>query len=286
MNSSADPMLLKFQRNEITEHLVYKNLAKQQKGKNSAILSHISQDELRHYNIWKKYTGIDVKPNKLQILKYTAIAKIAGLTFAVKLMEKGEGSAQDAYSQLASKYPEAKKVIADEHKHENYLISMINEEKLNYIGAMVLGLNDALVEITGTIAGLTFALMNTKVVGLAALITGIAASLSMAASEYLSKKSEGVKNPMKAAAYTLVAYVLTVSVLVAPYFILKNYYYALAWTLADVIVVIALFTYFVSVVKDESFSKRFTEMAVLSLSVALISFLIGLGLKVVLGISI
>ena len=55
---------------------------------------------------------------------------------------------------------------------------------------MVLGLNDALVEFTGALAGYTFALQNTLLVAMTGLITGVAASLSMATSEYLSTKSE------------------------------------------------------------------------------------------------
>ena len=51
---------------------------------------------------------------------------------------------------------------------------MIDEEKLKYIGAVVLGMNDALVELTGTLAGLTLALQNEKLVGVAGLITGVA----------------------------------------------------------------------------------------------------------------
>ena len=35
---------------------------------------------------------------------------------------------------------------------------MINDERLQYISSMVLGINDALVELTGAPAGFTFAL--------------------------------------------------------------------------------------------------------------------------------
>ncbi|MDI6704563.1 MAG: VIT1/CCC1 transporter family protein [bacterium] len=82
---------------------------------------------------------------------------------------------------------------------------------------MVLGLNDALVELTGALAGFTFALQNTRVVAMAGLITGVAASLSMTTSEYLSTKSEGgAKSPFKASVYTGSAYVLTVMFLIFP----------------------------------------------------------------------
>ena len=39
---------------------------------------------------------------------------------------------------------------------------MLDEERLRYIGSVVLGLNDALIELTGALAGLTLALQNTQ----------------------------------------------------------------------------------------------------------------------------
>jgi VIT1/CCC1 family predicted Fe2+/Mn2+ transporter len=277
-----------FQRNEITEYRIYKKLASIEKSaKNKQTLSKIADDELRHYNIFKKYTGKEIAPSSYLIKKYTFLAKIAGTTFAIKLMESGEGHAQENYKKVIHKLPELKSIFADEENHERKLIALIDEERLNYIGSMVLGLNDALVELTGTIAGLTFALMKTKLVGIAALITGIAASLSMAISAYLSKKNEpGAKNPLKSSVYTGLAYILTVSVLVAPYFIFKNYLLALGITLVDAVLVILLFTYFVSVTKETNFKKDFFEMASLSLGVALISFLIGLALRYFIGVDV
>ena len=94
---------------------------------------------------------------------------------------------------------------------------------------MVLGLNDALVELTGTLAGLTFALANARLVALAGIITGIAATLSMAASNYLAERANG---------------------------------------------------------SAQRFLPRFVEMAVISLGVALVSFLIGLRAKNLLNIDV
>ncbi|MEG2082956.1 MAG: rubrerythrin family protein, partial [Oscillospiraceae bacterium] len=74
--------------------------------------------------------------------------------------------------------PEAAQISHEEEIHENALIEMLDEERLQYVGSMVLGLNDALVELTGTIAGMTFALMNTRLVALSGIITGVSATLS------------------------------------------------------------------------------------------------------------
>jgi rubrerythrin len=63
--------ILQAQKNEITEHFIYKNLAKVMKDKeNKKILEEISNDELKHYNFWQNYTKKIIKPNKFQIWKY------------------------------------------------------------------------------------------------------------------------------------------------------------------------------------------------------------------------
>ena len=50
--------IMRFQRNEITEHIVYKRLAERAKGRNAEVLKSISDDELRYYNEWKMFTEI------------------------------------------------------------------------------------------------------------------------------------------------------------------------------------------------------------------------------------
>jgi VIT1/CCC1 family predicted Fe2+/Mn2+ transporter len=269
--------LLTVQKNEITEHFIYKKLSQSVKDPhNRNILQRISQDELKHYNFWKRHTRMDVNPDKLKIWKYFLISKIFGITFGIKLLERGEKQAQLTYEEISKSLPEAQSVIKDENEHERQLINLIDEERLRYIGSMVLGLNDALVELTGALAGFTFALQNTQLIAVTGLITGIAASLSMAASEYLSVKSEGgAQNPFKAAVYTGITYVLTVLFLILPYLIFTNLYFCLSITIFNAILVIFIFTFYISVARDISFRKRFFEMALISLGIAALTFSIG-----------
>ncbi len=265
-----------FQRNEITEYQVYSSIAKRIGGKNGKILEKIASDEKRHYDTWKHYTGQEVRPARWLKFLYLVVSRILGLTFAIKMMERGEEQAEHAYKVIESKIPEVKEVIREEKEHENMLVDMIDEERIHYIGSMVLGLNDALVELTGALAGLTLALQNTRLIGLAGLITGIAASLSMAASEYLSQKSEpDHKDPLRASFYTGIAYIFAVILLVCPYFIFSNYYLALGVTLILAVLIILMFSQFVAVVKNMSFKKFFWEMVLISLGVAAISFFVG-----------
>jgi VIT1/CCC1 family predicted Fe2+/Mn2+ transporter len=277
-----------FQENEITEYHIYKKIAaKTRNPDNKKVLEEIAEDELRHYYFWKDYSGTEIKPKKWKIFKFYWVTRIFGLTFGIKLMEKGEEGAQEAYEKAAEYIPEARQVVEDEDQHEQELIQMLKEKKLDYVGSIVLGLNDALVELTGALAGLTFALRNTQLIAVAGLITGIAASFSMAASEYLSTKSEGNGGKALASAiYTGLAYIITVIILILPYLLFSNYYFCLALTLVFAILIILLFNYYISIAKDFNFKKRFTEMAFLSIGVAAFTFGISFFVRMFFGIDV
>lgn len=281
-------LLLGFQKNEISEHIIYQRLAQLEKNENNRLtIDRIAADELRHYSVYKSYTGQELRPNRFKIFWYLFLARLFGITFSVKLMENGEKGAQAAYKKLIGIVPEIEKIINDENGHENELVKLIDEEKLKYMGAVVLGMNDALVELTGTLAGLTFALQNEKLVGVAGLVTGVAAALSMAASQYLSTKV-GIEtiSPIKAAIYTGITYIVVVVFLVLPFLLLGNPFLAMSLTLLAVVILIYLFNYYYSVVKEVSFRRRFTEMLAISLGVAFLSFVIGLIIRQFLGINV
>ena len=280
--------ILGAQRNEISENIIYSRLAGFLKDKDkAAILRGIAGDELAHYKFWKTLSGREVAPDKFKIDFFVFISRVFGLTFGLKLLEKGEDLAQDAYDKIKAVAPEVEKIIGDEGRHENELIDLIDEERLKYASSVVLGLNDALVELTGALVGFTLALQNTRLVGIVGLITGIAASMSMAASGYLSAKQENTgKDPIKASIVTGSAYVVTVILLITPYLFFKNIFVCLGMVLAVAIFIIFVFTYYISVAKELDFKKRFLEMAGISLGVAAINFGIGLIVRKVFGISV
>ena len=199
-------------------------------------------------------------------------------------MEKREGTGSKVYNDLSSVYPETLQFAEDEKAHEKEILDMIHEEKLQYVGSIVLGLNDALVELTGALAGFTLALGETKIISLAGLVTGISAALSMAASDYLSSKAEGDSRAGKSAIYTGVAYLITVILLILPFLLLASKFMALGITLTTVVLIIFCFNYYISVAKDLNFKARFLEMTFISLGVATFSFFVGYLLKSVLGV--
>jgi VIT1/CCC1 family predicted Fe2+/Mn2+ transporter len=280
----ARDTLLASQKGEITEFEIYKALAlKASESGNRKVLEETAAVELAHYRFFRSFTGLDLPPGRVRIAFYLLVYHIFGITFTLKFMERGEKKAQKVYRNLLPFVPGLGEVLLDEERHEKALIALIDEQRLRYTGSIVLGLNDALVELTGTLAGLTLALQNTRVIAMAGLITGIAAALSMGSAEYLSTKSEGEgRNPVQAATYTLVAYIITVIFLVAPYLVFSSFYLSLAVTILNAIIVIVVFTFYTSVTRDLDFRGRFLEMAAISLGVAALSFLMGILVRILL----
>ena len=289
ISQEAKKILLKMQKNELTESFIYDGIAKFAKGEeNKEVLHRLAQEERNHYEVWKHYTQQEMKPKKFKIFWYKLMARILGFTFAVKLMERGEENAQEEYALLAKEIPESVEVRGQEEEHEQALLNMLDEERLQYVGSMVLGLNDALVELTGSLAGFTFALKNNKLIALSGLIIGISATFSMASSEFLAARSEGRTDALKSCSYTGVAYLITVVALILPYLLLGSaqYMIALACMLAVVILIILAFTYYTSVAQDQPFRSRFLEMACISVGVAVMSFVVGILAKKFLGIEV
>lgn len=289
LSQAALSIVKKMQQNELTESVIYEEIARFAKGEeNKKRLLRLAKEEKSHYEIWKKYTGVEMKPEKRKVFKFKTIARFLGFTFAVKLMENGEEAAQSEYALLAAEVEESILIRQQEEEHEAALLDMLDEEVLQYVGSMVLGLNDALVELTGSLAGFTLAMQNTRLIALSGLILGISATFSMASSEFLSAKSEGRTDALKSCTYTGIAYLVTVILLIAPYLILgsSQYMLALVCMLVIVILIIAGFTYYTSVAQDEPFKSRFLEMATISISVAVISFVVGKIAKAFLGVDL
>ena len=289
VSQKAMAIIKKRQQSELTESVIYEKIARFAKGdENKQTLLRLAREEKAHYEIWKRYTGLEMKPGKWKVFWYTLMARLLGFTFAVKLMEHGEGNAQEEYQLLAQEVPESAEIKAQENEHEAALLGMLDEESLQYVGSMVLGLNDALVELTGSLAGFTFAMQNTRLIALSGLIIGISATFSMASSEFLAARSEGRSDALKSCTYTGIAYLVTVVLLIAPYLIFSNaqYMLALVCMLAVVVLIIAGFTYYTSVAQGQAFKSRFLEMAIISISVAVISFVVGVLAKRFLGVDL
>ena len=289
VSQAALNIICRMQQNELTESEIYRRIATFAKGEeNRQTLLRLAREDRAHYEIWKQYSGKEMKPQMGKVLKFTLLARIFGFTFAVKLMERGEGNAQEEYALLTQEVEESVQIREQEEEHEQALLAMLDEERLQYVGSMVLGLNDALVELTGSLAGFAFALQNTRLIALSGLIVGISATFSMASSEFLAARSEGRSDALKSCSYTGIAYLITVVALIAPYLLFPEAQFipALICMLAVVVLIIAGFTYYTSVAQDQPFKSRFLEMALISITVEVLSFLVGILAKKFLGVDV
>lgn len=276
------------QKSEITEYWFYYYIAKREKNiHNKEVLNHIADVELSHYHFWRAFTKKDCTPNYLRVFWYYIIVIFLGLTFGIRLMEKKRKRIKKLYSELSEAIDGINDIIRDENDHEKMHIDELDEERLKYMGSIVLGLNDALVEFTGAIAGFTFALGNSHLIALAGLISGISASLSMASSEYLAtKQNYSVKYALRSAISTGLAYFVTVIFMILPYFLISNVFICLGLMISIVIIIIFIFNYYVSIAKELKFTKRFIEMTLVSMGIASLSFIIGILIRNVLGINV
>ena len=277
------------QQQELDAGALYGNIARKMKRpEERETLLAISKEEYRHAAAFTKYSGKTLKPRRLFVSMMTLLARVLGYTFSIKRLEKGEDGSIAAYRSHIDAIPELKQILSEEEEHEQKLVAMLDEERLHYVGDMVLGMNDALVELTGALAGYTLAMQNTGIIAMAGLITGISATLSMTASGYLSSREAGEKNPAKSSTYTGVAYLITVALLILPFLLApaNSYFVALGITLTIALLIIAGFNYFTSVVRERPFRRNFLTMAAISLGVAAVSFVVGIIVKNVLGINL
>ncbi len=270
------------QQDEITEYELYRALAQQADNEtNRRIFQKIADQEKHHYDFFAAITGKTFRPNRFRNRMVLWASKVLGLTFVLKWLEKREQHAQENYQQVIQYFPDAEPLLHEEEEHEQELLDLIEENILEYVGSIVLGLNDALVELLGALAGMTLAIGNPEVVAVAGLLTGIAASLSMAAAEYLSTRTERETNPhirkkpLQAAVFTGIAYIITVILLIIPYLLLDNVILSLIIALSISVLIVALFNAYLAVAKDRPFWRNFTQMTLIIFGVSAFTFFLG-----------
>lgn len=270
MAYSADiqKILLRIQQSEMTEAAAYHAMADAIKDEhNREALARVADEIASQAKALETYTNKQLAADERKVKRYARMARIFGFTFAAKLMDRRKIKFVNHSKRLLSEMPEVEKMQADEQKRDDELFALLNEKRLSYVGAMILGMNDAIVEITGTLAGLTLAMQNTRLIALSGLITGVAA---------------------KSGLMTGGAYFITVVILLLPYLILDDKMYLLAMGIMLVLVVLILagFNFYTSVARDVSFGKNFGQMCAISLGVAALSFVLGYAVRTFLGVDV
>ena len=281
-------VIMKYHRDEETASAIYKAVAVRLKNeKDKETLLTISAQEKAHAAIWKRYTGKNFGPNKIKIIWYIFVSYILGYTFIMKRLERGEIASIEHYLATGSEIAEMAAIVKMEKSHEKKLSAILDEERLKYSGAMALGVNNAIVELTGALAGFTLAFSNTRIIAMTGIITVITVMLSMTAAHYLTEHSEENPHAFKSSIYTGMTYLITACFLLLPYFLYPQNMYlaALITTLVIAIFVIFFFTYYITTAKSQKFFRHFIRMAWVSIGIAAAAFTIGLLARHLFGIA-
>lgn len=267
-------------------------------GESRMMLTELAEQELSHVRFWVGVGGFSessVHASRLKYLLLLTASVVLGPAFTIRWLERGEDRAIAAYKGIlddgaltADQRESVRKMLQEEEEHERLLERGVEDERRLYLGAAVLGLNDALVELTGGLTGLASSISDPKLIGFASLVVGVAASMSMAASNFLSVDigEESELRAGKAAAYTGIAYIVVVVGLVLPFFLLTDRRMALVISWMSAVAIIAGFSYYSAVMQGRSFLRRFGIMLGLGLGVAVISFGIGRALGAMIGIEV
>ena len=139
---------------------------------------------------------------------------------------------------------------------------------------IVLGMHDALVSLTGLIAGLTFAGLNRKLIILSAIIASVSAGLSMSASCYLAEKTANNPYAFRAGIFTGCAYLGTCIGLLIPFFIIDDTKVAMNMSFCIVVAMIFGCNYCIHRATGRAFLRHAIEMLLICSAVSFVSFFI------------
>ena len=281
---------------EYTDYLVYKRLSESSRTKSPRLkdaLSRLAETERGHYEFWKKYVSdLKIHASNRTIYLTLLFRFIFGMTFAVKYLENHESVVIQRYKSISQLIPEPDKqrfneIVKDEQEHEKMFMNEMQSSYVKYISFVVLGLADAIVEISGIHAGSLGIYSSTELTGLAGIVAGASASIAMASAAYAqAKQGEFKGSPSISAVATGISYFVNAVILATPYFLTKTMSAAIGTSIVFAIIIIAFTSYYNSVVSEGNFKRDFAELAGIMLGASGALFVFGLLIRSVLGISI
>lgn len=280
-----------FCKDEYFDHVVYRELARAERdGQRRELLERLSEMEEKHYRFWSGYAGpARMRGLRLRLFLILLLRRLMGVVFVIKLLERHESEVVARYRRLLEGLDgevreKVEEFLRDEEVHEKSLMSQIDEPVLRYIGFVALGLSDSIIEITGVHAGFLGVTASTLVAGVAGLIVGFAASISMGVAAYLKAKSELRHRPISSGLVTGLAYMLSTVLLAFPYFLTHEMLAAFAGSVAFAVLLATVFSYYVAVVQDLGFRREALENTALLLGTAVATYLFGEALGTAFGI--
>jgi vacuolar iron transporter family protein len=245
------------------------------------VLEDLSATEQRHFEFWRKYVpGEEPKLARLKLYWILFLRRFFGLTFATRYLDRHESNVVQEYQALARLIPEAdrpayEEMVADEKEHEKAFAMKVESAAVRYISFVVLGLADALVEISGIHAGWLGLFEKTEIAGLAGVVAGGAASLAMASAAFAQAKQGFSGSARLSAVYTGVSYFVTAIILATPYFLTSSMILALSVSLTLAVVILAITTWYSIVIQQKPFLRDFLEILAILFGTTILVFLLG-----------
>lgn len=271
-----------FLNDEYFDSAVYAALADiERNDQRKQLLRTLAESEHEHYRFWKDIARREARPVKALLVRLLLVMRrVAGLMFTMKFLELHERDVVDEYRDWLPRLDAGQRdrlavILKDEEEHEKYFMSQVDEAIVRYIGFVALGLSDAIIEITGVHAGFLGVMGSTLVAGIAGLVVGFAASISMGVAAYLKAKSEVRKSPVTSAFITSATYLLSVIFLAGPYFLTGSMFIAFSVSVTFAILMSVGFTFYVSVVNETNFKREVIENTSLLIGTAIATYFFG-----------
>jgi len=280
-------------RDEYTDGAVYRMLSRREKNPSfKKALENLAAGEQSHYEFWKAYAPkVPIKVNRLKVY-FTWLLRVAlGLTFTMKFLERHEDEVHQRYRQMVENIPSTDRIrfeamMEEEEHQESLIMGEIHEGRVKYMSFIVLGLADAVVEISGIHAGSLGIYNKTELAGLAGVVAGMAASIAMASAAYAQAKQGFEGSAKLSAIYTGVSYMFTAIFLALPYFLTGSMITALAVSLAVGVVLVAMMTYYDTVISARKFKRQFAEIAGIIFAASFALYIAGTLIRQLLGLVI
>ncbi len=192
-----------FHRGERLDELTYRALAEvAPEAALRDLLEGIARTEARHADFWERVLASrggrpeTVRPGRLRIGLLRLLMRLASPSFVLSVVEMGEAAAYERYYdflQRADLPPDEaeqlRRIVEDELEHEEAFHQQGGG--MHNLRDFVLGMNDGLVEILGSVSGLAAAFPGRLgLVALSGLVVGLAGALSMAIGAFVSVRSQ------------------------------------------------------------------------------------------------
>lgn len=241
----------------------------------------LADTERGHYEFWKKYVPEEEpRLDSVKLYRMLFLRRFFGLTFAIRFLDRHEAKVVEEYTGLAPLIPESDRaafdaMVADEKEHEKAFAMKVESSAVSYISFVVLGLADALVEISGIHAGWLGLFAKTEIAGLAGIIAGGAASLAMASAAFAQAKQGFQGSARLSAAYTGISYFVTAVILATPYFLTSTMALALGFSLTLAVIILAVTTWYSTVIQEKPFFRDFVVILLILFATTIVVFSLG-----------